>query len=147
MSDIVTKRNIGALIVVSTCIEPQDVSAGVTSGGSIDRGAHSMPESCVLHQDVGAVSGAPSAIAIYGALQHSPDNSTWSAYTDPDTGSAVVTPTITTSNTGASVNVDLTNAYRYIRPVTSAAFTGGTSPEAYVDGVVVIGGGSENPLV
>jgi hypothetical protein len=139
MPDIVTQRNIGALIVLATSVQPQSASAGAVNGGSIDRFAHSVPGSCVLHSIVGAVSGAPSATSVITKLQHAPDNSTWTDY-KPDGVNVATIPAITAATTEASLNVDLTLAARYIRAVSTVSFSLGTTPAALIAADVALGG-------
>src|SRR5580704_12464202 len=80
MSDITTLRNIGSIVVPVTGVFPQLAAAGTINGASIDRTLHNMAGSCVLHQVVGAETGAPTAVSAQTKLQHSPDNSTWSDF-------------------------------------------------------------------
>jgi hypothetical protein len=140
MGDITTSRNIGALVAIATSVEPQSSAGGTINGISIDRATHQMPLSCVLHQQLGAVGGAPTTTSAQTTLQHAPDNSTWSNYTDPDTNAVAQTAALTAANSEDSVNIDLTNAYRWIRAVTVVGFTGGTSPTALVAAELVLGG-------
>lgn len=135
-----TQHNIGAFVAVVTSVEPQAASAGTINGASIDRFAHSNPLSCVLHTIVGADTGSPSAVSVQSELQHSPDNSTWTNYTDPQTGNAAQAAALAAINTENSLAVDLSSAYRYIRVQTAVSFTGGTSPTALVASDLVLGG-------
>jgi hypothetical protein len=143
MSDMVQQRNIGALIQAVTSVEPQSSAAATINGAAIDRQAHSMAESCVLHTAVGAVGGAPSAVSVQSTLQHSPDNSTWANFLYDGTNTAQDTA-IAAANTEHNYAVDLTLANRYIRVVTVVGFTGGTSPTVLVNADVILGG--ENTL-
>ena len=143
MGDIVTQRNIGAMLAIITSVEPQSSAAATVNGASIDRGAHSMPGCCVLHTAVGAVGGAPTTTSVISTLQHAPDNSTWTAY-KPDGVNNAAAAAVTAQNTESSLSVDLTLAYRYIRVSTVVAFTGGTSPTVLVNADVVLSG--ENTL-
>lgn len=140
MTGIVYSRNVGALLNVQPSVRPQSASAGTINGVAIDRAAHYMPLSCVLHTSAGAVSGAPSTTSVQSKIQHSADNSTWADYTDPDTGTTAQAAALTAQNTANSLSVDLINANRYIRAVTVVAFTGGTSPAALVATGIVLGG-------
>ena len=58
MSTLVALHNIGSLVVPVTSVFPQNAAAGTINGASIDRVSHNMANSCVLHQVVGADSGA-----------------------------------------------------------------------------------------
>lgn len=148
MADIVTQLNIGGIALPVSAIRPQSSTGGTVTGATIDRAQHNMSLSCVIHQNIGAVSGAPSAVAITSALQHSPDGSTWSAYTP---GAAFSTPatsgTIAAANTDNATSVDLSSAYRYIRTVMTVTLTGGTTPAALVEASVVLGGEVALPAV
>ena len=146
MSDIVTQRNIGALLSVATSVAPQSATASV-NGTSIDRQAHSMAGSCVLHTVLGADSGSPSALSVQSKVQHSPDNSTWSDYKPDGVNVAEDAAALTAASTEQSTSVDLTAAARYIRAVTTISFTGGTSPAVEVATDVILGGENTLPAV
>ena len=141
MSDLVTQRNIGSLVVPVTSVFPESAAAGTINGSSIDRTLHNLPNSCVLHQVVGAESGAPTTTSVQTTLQHSPDNSTWSNY---QIGSNVQqTAALTAANSENTAAIDLGGAYRFIRAVTAVAFTGGTSPAILVAADIILGGERE----
>lgn len=138
MSDLVTQRNIGSLIVPVTSVFPESAVAGTVNGSSIDRTLHNLANSCVLHQVTGAESGAPTAASVQTTLQHSPDNATWSNY---QIGTAVQqTAALTAANSENTAAIDLTGAYRFIRAVTVVSFTGGTSPAVLVAADIILGG-------
>ena len=141
MSDLTTLRNIGSLVVPVTGVFPQNAVAGTINGSSIDRTLHNLAGSCVLHQVAGAETGAPTTASVQTKLQHSPDNSTWSDY---QIGTTVQeTAALTVANSENTAAIDLTGAYRFIRPVTIVAFTGGTSPAIEVAAGVILGGERE----
>ncbi len=141
MSDLVTQRNIGALIVPVTSVFPESASAGTINGTSIDRTLHNLANSCVLHQVTGAETGAPTTASVQTKLQHSPDNSTWSDY---QIGTTVQgTAALTVANSENTAAIDLTGAYRFIRAVTAVAFTGGTTPAVLVAAEIILGGERE----
>lgn len=140
-----TQHNIGSYVVPVTGVFPQNAAAGTINGASIDRQAHNLPNSCVLHQVVGAETGAPTTASVQTTLQHSPDNSTWSNF---EIGTTVQqTAALAAANSENTAAIDLGGAYRFIRPVTVVAFTGGTSPEIQVAAGVVLGGERELPAV
>lgn len=141
MSDLVTQRNIGSLVVPVTGVFPQNAAAGTINGSSIDRTLHNLAGSCVLHQVTGAETGAPTTASVQTKLQHSPDNSTWSDYQISTT--VQETAVLTAANSENTAAIDLTGAYRFIRPVTIVAFTGGTSPAIEVAAGVILGGERE----
>jgi hypothetical protein len=138
MADITTQRNIGALVALVTSIPPENSSGGTINGNAIDRTLHGLANSCVLHQMVGAVSGAPTALAVQTALQHSPDGATWSPF--QINGTAQQTAVLAAANSDNSAAIDLTTAYRFIRPEMTVTFTGGTTPSALVASDLVLGG-------
>ena len=112
---------------------------------SIDRQAHSMPGSCLLHQIVGAVCGSPSGLSCQAIIQHSrrtirPGPTTLRRREYGETAALAGTG----SNQENSVAVDLTLADRYIRVSLVLSLTGGTSPAALVASDVILGG--ENTL-
>ena len=141
MSDLVTQRNIGSLVVPVTSVFPESAAAGTINGSSIDRTLHNLPNSCVLHQVVGAESGAPTTTSVQTTLQHSPDNATWSNY---QLGTTVQqTAVLTAANSENTAAIDLTGAYRFIRAVTAVSFTGGASPAVLVAADIILGGERE----
>jgi hypothetical protein len=144
MSDIVVQKNIGGYAVDVTSVWPQSSAAATINGGSIDRQAHSMALSCIMHTAVGAIGGAPTTASVQSTLQHAPDNATWTNYTNPSTNAVAQGAALTAADTEQNVAIDLTNAYRYIRVVTVVAFTGGTSPTALVNADLTLAG--ENTL-
>lgn len=134
-----TQHNIGAYVVVATSVAPQAASASV-NGSGIDRFAHNLPLSCVLHQVLGADSGSPSSFSVQTKLQHSPDDSTWADYDAPGSSTVAETAALTAVSTENSVAIDLSSADRYVRAVTTISFTGGTSPTIDVAADIVFGG-------
>ena len=139
--DIVSQLNIGALAVPISGVRPQSASAGVSNGASIDRAAHNLPLSCVLHQNVGAIGGAPTTTSVITKLQDSADNTTFADYAPSNQNNVVqACAALTATNTDNLANINLTSARRYIRAVTTVAFTGGTSPTALVAAAVMIAG-------
>lgn len=142
MADRVTQSNIGGLIQVVGSVPGTTAQAAATvNGASVDRAAHNMPLSCVLHANVSAIAGAPTTTAAAAKLQHAPDNATWTDY-KPD-GINVATGTLTAVG-DLNVDIDLALAQRYIRAVLAVSFTGGASPT--VDTYVSIALGGEQEL-
>jgi hypothetical protein len=134
-------HNVGSFVVPVTSVFPESASAGTINGASIDRTLHNLPNSCVLHQVVGAESGAPTTTSVQTTLQHSPDSSTWSNY---QIGTTVQqTAALTAANSEDTAAIDLGGAYRFIRAVTAVAFTGGTSPAVLVAADIILGGERE----
>jgi hypothetical protein len=146
VANISTQKNIGAYVAAVTSVAPQDASAGTITGTAIDRAAHEMPLSLVMHQVAGADSGSPTSLSVTSTLQHSPDNSTWTAY-QPDGVNNAATPALTAASTENGLSVDLAQAYRYIRVSTVVAFSGGTSPAINVCAYLVLGGEPTLPAI
>jgi hypothetical protein len=141
MSSLTAIHNIGSYVVPITSVFPESAAAGTINGASIDRALHNMPQSCVLHQVVGAESGAPTTASVQTTLEHSPDNSTWSNF---QIGSTVQqTAALTAANSENTASIDLAGAYRFIRAQTVVAFTGGTSPAIQVAADIILGGERE----
>ena len=135
-------HNVGSFVVPVTSVFPESAAAGTINGTSIDRALHNMSQSCVLHQVVGAESGAPTTASVQTKLQDSPDNSTWSDY-KAGTANVQQTAALTAASSENTAAIDLTGAYRFIRAVQVVAFTGGTSPEALVAADIILGGERE----
>jgi hypothetical protein len=144
--NIVTQHNIGALLALATSVLPQAAAASV-NGAGVDRMAHGMPLSCVLHQVAGAESGAPTAVSVQTKLQHSADNSTWADYDPPGSATVAQTAALAAASSENAVAIDLSSANRYVRAVTTIAFTGGTSPTILVAADIVFGGEPLLPAV
>jgi hypothetical protein len=125
MSDIVTQRNIGAMVSAKRLTDHGTSTAGGTGDGttitgiSIDRqgfGNGSMPASADVSVDFEATLASGATLSVGYAMQDSADNSAWADYQ---------TATYTTASTGASggsttkgtfnVPVSLTSARRYVR--------------------------------
>jgi hypothetical protein len=136
------QHNIGSYVVPVTSVFPESASAGTINGSSIDRQLHNLPNSCVLHQMVGAESGAPSAVSVLTKLQDSPDNSTWSDY-KAGTTTVQETAALTAASSENTAAIDLGGANRFIRAVTIVSFTGGTSPAILVAADIILGGERE----
>ena len=145
MTDLVTQRNIGALVALVTAIPPESSGGGTINGTAIDRLLHGLANCCILHQMAGAVSGTPSAVSIQTKLQHASDNATWSDF--QINGTTQATAALTAANSEDSLSIDLTAASRFVRPVMTVAFTGGTTPAALVAADLVLAGERALPAV
>lgn len=143
MSNTAYQRNIGAFIATVTSVQPQSSVAATLNGASIDRMAHSLPGTCVLHAAVGALTGAPTTTSVIAKLQDSADGTTFADFL-PDGVNVAVSPALTAATTEGSLSVDLTLARRFIRAVLAVAFTGGASPAASLVADVILSG--ENTL-
>lgn len=148
MADIVTQFNIGAYAVPVSAVRPQSASAGIINGSTIDRFAHGTALSCVLFQNVGVISGSPTASTVQATLQHSPDGSTWTNYAPSNqNGAAQQTAVIAAGSSDSNVAINLSSAYRFVRAVTVVGFTGGTTPAVLVAATLVLGGEQTLPAV
>ena len=135
-------HNVGSFVVPVISVFPESAAAGTVNGTSIDRALHNMSQSCVLHQVVGAESGAPTTASVQTKLQDSPDNSTWSDY-KAGTANVQQTAALTAANSENTAAIDLTAANRFIRAVSTVAFTGGTSPAILLAADIILGGERE----
>lgn len=142
-----TQHNIGAYVAVATSVLPQAATANV-NGVWIDRFAHNLPLSCVLHQVTGAETGAPTGASVQTKLQHSPDNGTTIAdYIPPGATTVAQTAVLSAVNTENSVAIDLSSANRYVRAVSLITLTGGASPTIEVAADIVFSGEPLEPAV
>jgi hypothetical protein len=139
MPDINYLHNVGSLVALATGIAPESSSGGTINGGAIDRIAHGLANSAVLHQMVGADSGAPTTISVQTKLQDSADGAAFADF-KPDGVNVAATAALTAVSSENSVAIDLTTARRFIRPVMTVGFTGGTTPAALVASDLVLGG-------
>ncbi|MDE1914737.1 MAG: hypothetical protein KGJ57_17440 [Sphingomonadales bacterium] len=146
MSTVALQHNIGAFIALASSVLPQAASASV-NGSGLDRAAHNGALSCVLHAATGAITGSPTTTSVTTKLQHSADNSTWADYVAPGAAAVAATSAITAASTDASVAIDLSSANRYIRAVSTIAFTGGSSPTVQVAADIAFGGETLRPAV
>ncbi|HEY4112868.1 MAG TPA: hypothetical protein VGM17_02300 [Rhizomicrobium sp.] len=131
-------NNIGAFIKGKPGVAPQASSAGTVNGGWTDRLGY---QSCLLFAQTGAASGSPSTQTLDCKLQSADDNSGTNA---ADIDGAAISQ-ITAVNSNASASVDLLGAKRWIRAVSTVAFTGGTSPTLLHSAAIVLGGAQELP--
>lgn len=139
MTDMVVQKNIAALVHVEGSVVPQSSGAATIDGASIDRFAHGDTASAVLYTSVGAVSGSPTTTSVVSKVQDSADDSAWADY-EPDGANVATSPAITAASTDDNTAVNLSGARRYVRVVTTVAFTGGTSPAALVAAALVLSG-------
>jgi len=121
-------------------IAPQSVSgASAINGTGIDREYQNEGFNAVLLAlNVGAVSGTPTSFTLTVKLQDSADNSTFADF-------GTLTVVGIAASTIYQLAIDIRGARRYVRAVLTPAFTGGTSPAALADVVVVAGRASVKP--
>jgi hypothetical protein len=139
MGDTVTQKNIGGMVVSLQSVDPVASAAATLNGTSIDRLAHNMPLSCLMHTQTGAETGAPTGVSVISTLQDSADNTNWAPYLF-DGVNAATAPAVTAISADGEYAVDLTLARRFIRISTVITFTGGTSPTVGVAAELVLGG-------
>ena len=129
-------NDIGAYIAPRHSVSPQSSAATATiNGSSVDRDSFN---SCVVVASAGAATGSPTGVSVAFKLQHSDTGS--GDWTDFATGGA-----LSAINTTARLDVDLRMAKRYVRVVTTAALTGGSSPTILVGAAVILGGAVNLP--
>lgn len=138
MQNFMTK-NLGAIALPIQSVSPQSSVAASINGASIDRFPHSMPLTCILHQSVGALSGAPTTTSVVTKLQDSADGTNFADFA-PDGVTMATLPALTAATKDNSLSIELTAARRFIRAVTTIVFTGGTTPAALVAADIIIGG-------
>ena len=139
MGDIVTQKNIGGMAVSLQSVDPVVSPAATINGTSIDRQAHAMPLSALLHTQTGQETGAPTGVSVQSTLQDSADGTNFANYLFDGVNTATAPAVIAISADG-NYSVDLTLARRFLRIVTVVAFTGGTSPTIAVAAELVLGG-------
>lgn len=139
MGDTVTQKNIGGMVVSLQSVDPIASAAATINGTTIDRMAHSMPLSCLLHTQTGAETGAPTSVTVTSTLQDSADNTNWANYL-PDGVNPATAPAVAAISADGNFSIDLTLARRFLRIVTVIAFVGGTAPTIAVAAELVLGG-------
>jgi hypothetical protein len=139
MGDTVTQKNIGGMVVSLQSVDPVASAAATINGTTIDRQAHSMPLSALMHTQTGAETGAPTSVTVQSTLQDSADGTNWANYL-PDGVNPAQGAAITAISADQNFSVDLTLARRFLRIVTVIAFVGGTTPTIGVAAELVLGG-------
>lgn len=118
---------------------PVTESATAIKGTAIDKTGYL---SVIAMAGVGAVSGTPDSFTVIGKLQES-DTTTDGDFSDV-TGYTL--STLSAINTNTNKGFDLTGLKKYIRLVVTPAFTGGTTPKAYLTGGIVLGDAVVEPV-
>lgn len=132
-------KKLGEAIKQVCALRPQALAAGSVNGPVIDRLGF---EDAVLVVSSGAISGAPSAQALDGKIQHG------SAADGSDMAdvSGLTIAQITAANTDKQLDIDLLPLKRYIRFVATAGFTGGTTPTILASATIALGAAKEGPV-
>jgi len=140
-------KKLGAIFKAFTGTKPAALAAGSRNGVGVDRAAPGgvLYGGCTLVAKTGAETGGPSARTLDAKLQDSADNSTFADY-KPDGVNVAAIAQIAAVDTVAEVDVDLSNARRYIRVVDTVGFTGGTTPTLGADTTLVLYGGDRAPV-
>jgi len=144
--NVASERNVGGFVAVATSVLCQAASAAV-NGGGIDREAHNLPLSCILHTVAGAETGSPSGVSLVSKIQDSADGTTYADYIPPGQSTVAASTALTAINTENSLAVELSSARRWIRAVATPTFTGGTSPTILVAVDIILGGEFRKPAV
>src|SRR5690348_747460 len=103
-------RNVAEAVVAISSVLPQSSGAATINGVAIDRNAHGQALSCIMHQIVGAITGAPTTSSVQTKLQHADDNGSGApgAFSDFQIGGTTQqTPAATAQNTEQSLAIDL----------------------------------------
>jgi hypothetical protein len=119
------------------------VAAGDVNGIIIDRFGYL---SAITNVGVGAASGTPTAQSITYKLQHG-DASNGSDMADvASTNVLKASVALTADSSSSNASYDLTGLKRYIRLVTTVAFTDGSTPKQLLHGSVVLGDSVVEPV-
>ncbi len=129
-------HDIGAQIKEVTGTVPAAQAAGAVNGAAIDRINYG---SAVLFVTTGAETGSPSARSVTSKIQDSDDGS--SGWNDVSGMSLAVSAI----NSSGRLKLNLAGVKRYIRVVSTAAFTAGTSPTLANQASVILGGATAIP--
>lgn len=131
-------KKLGESTKLVNVLRPQAQAAGAVNGVVIDRLGY---EDAKLIVSAGAVAGAPTAQTLDGKIQHG-DQADGSDMADA--GFAIAQ--ITAANADKELIVDLAGLKRYIRFVSTAGFTGGTTPTILASATIALGGAKEIPV-
>lgn len=128
-------KNAGAYLFDKLGIAPVSSQAATVNGVAVDRSGF---RSCKVHGLTGAATGTPTTISVAYKVQHSDTSGgTYADYVPTNGGS---TFSITAASTGGSVDVDLSQAKKFVRVVAVVSFTGGTTPAVLLSAGVLLGG-------
>ena len=143
---VATPRNIGAHVRNYPSVRAVASTGATHNGVSVDRMPAESDEgylSGVMVIDIGAATGAPTALTVNARLQDSADGS---AFADIAT-TVLATSTITAQTAGSALvemNFDASQVRRYLRAQIVTTLTAGTSPTIPVSGTLCMGG-AQNP--
>jgi hypothetical protein len=123
-------------------LTPQNVSgSGATYGPAIDRKGYGA---CVLNFLTGALAGTPTNVLYtFGLEESATETGTYAAVTLSGNTLSGVAANIPGVNT--EVNVDLKARKRWVKPIVTPTWTGGSSPYGIVGCVVVLGEADVRP--
>jgi hypothetical protein len=133
---------------IKTVVSPYAAAAtsSAANGAAVQlEGIGYSYKSAQITLTLGAATGTPTGISVVAQVQQSADGSTnWTSYTDLYSHGTL---TGTAASTSYSQNVILQGAQQFVRLVTTPTLTGGSSPTIATQGVMVLGGSSENPAI
>ena len=124
---------------VTAGIIPVAQSAGAVNGLVIDRFGFF---DAIAHLKLGAVAGSPTALGVSVKMQTG-DAADGSDMADV---AADLTLPLTTALAEAKLNLDLNSYKRYLRPVLTTTFTGGTTPTIPVAITIILGNAVSIPV-
>jgi hypothetical protein len=134
-----SNNDIGAYIKQAVGLKPTNSAASATNkGGAIDRLGFS---SAVLHAQVGAAAGGPSAQSATFKIQES-DTTTDGDFADV---ADAALEAMTADDASGYLDLNLQTLKRYIRVVCTVALTGGSTPTLPVAATVTLGGADTLP--
>ena len=152
MSDIVTQRNIGAMVSVkraTTAVALTAAGSGdatAVTGITIDRFTLNMPMSLVATSVGEATLSSGATLSLLTDIKHSDDDTTYTSLTS-EASTVIVTGASggsVASGFSHSVSVNLSSAKRYVKICPTPDLSAAGTDTAVLRVVAVLGG--ENPL-
>lgn len=131
--------------------DPAARSAGAVNGAAADRipGEGQQADSALMVVSIGATTGTPTSFTVTNKIQESDDNSTWTdvAWTDilPRGDSAPSAMSVVSTEQVVRL-AGLRHRERYLRVVSTVAFSGGTSPTVLHYSSLVLTGWNKLPV-
>jgi len=141
-------NDIAAGLKLLALIAPKEEAAGTSYSAAIDRTGF---ESCVVHEFLGAVAGAPDSFSVIGSLETSHTGSgDWVAYVPPSNPPAAtpdaILPALTAASAQTRKGINLSNARQFIRYKRVTAFVSVTTPKVFAASSIVLGGARTLPV-
>jgi hypothetical protein len=146
-------RAIGVITTSRNGITPTAGTAGTSfsgtaiTGTAIDRLALNNPLSLVVNVNVASNLTATKTMTVHTVIQHAPDGTTWTTYTQPN---GVAPIDLVQSATGANVgiqttNVDLSGAHEFVRIQVTPTLSASGTDTGVVAATLIFGGEAEQP--